>query len=107
MIRFKRAPNLMMAQHWANLLSTVGIQCEIHNRYMQGALGEIPVDQCGPELWLSDARDEVPAEAVLQRALAGPGPLARPWRCATCLEPHEAQFTVCWKCGSVRDPLRD
>jgi hypothetical protein len=107
MIRLMRAPNLIIGQHWINVLATAGIACELHNRYLNGALGEIPADQCAPELWLVDERDEKIARRLIDEATRGPAPDAPGWRCARCGEMLEAQFTVCWQCGTPRDPLND
>ncbi|SAK56106.1 hypothetical protein AWB81_01472 [Caballeronia arationis] len=107
MKRLTRAPNLITAQHWVNVLATAGVPCELHNRYLNGALGEIPADQCAPEIWIVDDRDETLALRILERAKNGPASDARPWRCANCGETLEAQFTVCWQCGTARNPLDD
>jgi hypothetical protein len=107
MKKLTRAPNLITAQHWVNVLSTAGIPCELHNRYLNGALGDIPADQCAPEIWIMDDRDETLAARMLENARRGPAAGARGWRCATCSEPLEAQFTVCWQCGTERNPLDD
>jgi rubrerythrin len=105
MIRLTRAPNVVIGQHWINVLSAAGIACELHNRYLNGALGEIPADQCAPELWLMDERDEALARRLIEAARSGPAAGARSWRCNQCGETLEAQFTVCWQCGTARDPL--
>jgi hypothetical protein len=105
MMKLMRAPNLLIGQHWINVLATAGIPCELHNRYLNGALGEIPADQCAPELWLVDERDEMMARKLIDVAAHGPGAGAPSWRCAQCGETLEAQFTVCWQCGTARNPL--
>ena len=102
MLKLTRAPNPVIGQHWVNLLAAAGIQCELHNRYLTGALGEIPADQCAPELWLVDERDENLAQRILAAAQNGPPPGAAPWRCDACGETLEAQFTACWRCGAWR-----
>ena len=107
MLKLMRAPNLLIGQHWVNVLATAGIGCELHNRYLNGALGEIPADQCAPELWLTDERDEMMARRLIDAALHGPAAGAPSWRCGQCSETLEAQFTVCWQCGTARDPLGD
>jgi rubrerythrin len=107
MICLTRAPNVVIAQHWINVLQTAGIGCEMHNRYLNGALGEIPIDQCRPEVWLTDERDETLARRLLEAATRGPAAGEKAWRCAQCGEMLEAQFTVCWQCGTARDPLND
>jgi len=48
-MKLMRAPNLIIGQHWVNVLEAAGIACELHNRYLNGALGDIPADQCAPE----------------------------------------------------------
>ncbi|MFC4278594.1 putative signal transducing protein [Achromobacter aloeverae] len=100
MIRLRRAPNLLIAQHWINLLEQARIPCELHNRYMQGAMGDIPVDQCGPEVWLEHAADLPAATGIIdgEASLAGSSPVR--WRCGSCREWLEPQFTTCWNCGS-------
>ncbi|MDR5780021.1 DUF2007 domain-containing protein [Caballeronia sp. LZ065] len=107
MKRLTRAPNLITAQHWVNVLATAGVPCELHNRYLNGAMGEIPADQCAPEIWITDDRDEALALRLLERARKGPDANARPWRCKPCGEWLEPQFTVCWQCQTPRDPLDD
>ena len=105
MMKLMRAPNVLIGQHWINVLSAAGISCELHNRYLNGALGEIPAEQCAPELWLVDERDEMLARKLLQAASNGPAAGTPPWRCHQCGEILEAQFPVCWQCGTARDPL--
>src|ERR1700759_4772335 len=83
-MKLMRAPNLIIGQHWVNVLATAGIACELHNRYLNGALGDIPADQCAPEIWIVDERDEALATRLLERAKRGPEANARPWRCRQC-----------------------
>jgi len=99
MIRLARAPSLLLAQHWVNLLAQARIPCELHNQYLQGALGEIPVDQCGPEVWIEHERDLEAARALIHEGAPAGAP---PWHCAGCGERLEPQFTVCWQCGAAR-----
>jgi hypothetical protein len=104
MMRLTRAPTVIAAQHWINVLQNAGIPCEMHNRFLGGALGEIPADQCAPEIWLLDERDEAVARRLLDAAMSGPQGAASAWRCRRCGETLEAQFTSCWQCGEIRDP---
>ncbi|WJF91374.1 DUF2007 domain-containing protein [Paraburkholderia bonniea] len=106
-MKFVRAPNLLIAQHWLNLLSAAGIQCELRNRYLSGALGEIPADQCAPELWLANASDEELARQLIEAGAKDPAFDALPWHCGQCGERLEAQFTMCWQCGAAREPRDD
>ncbi len=102
MMRLMRAPDLMLGQHWVNLLRQAGIACRLTGLYLQGGAGEIPVDQCGPDLWLEDERDRDVAMRLIEGpADAGAG-LRAPWHCDGCGEWLEPQFTTCWQCGAMR-----
>ncbi|MEX3958144.1 putative signal transducing protein [Trinickia symbiotica] len=107
MLKLMLAPNTVIGQHWVNLLTVAGIPCELHNRYLNGALGEIPAEQCAPELWLVDERDETIARKLIEAAVNGPPPGGASWRCRRCGETLEPQFTLCWQCGTARDPRDD
>ncbi|HEV3431665.1 MAG TPA: DUF2007 domain-containing protein [Paraburkholderia sp.] len=107
MLKLVRAPNVVIAQHWMNILATAGVPCELHNRYLSGAMGEIPAEQCAPEIWLVDDRDETLARRLIADATQGPKPGTPSWRCPQCGETLEPQFTVCWQCGRERDPRDD
>jgi hypothetical protein len=96
-----RADHPLQAAIWADTLRAAGIQCEVRNTTLAGAMGEIPFLECAPQLWVFDDRDEPRANEVLQqlrRPVSGPS-----WRCA-CGEESEPQFGNCWKCGAVRPP---
>ncbi len=99
MIKLRRAPNLLIAQHWINLLEQARIPCELHNQYMQGAMGDIPVDQCGPEVWLEHEADQDIARRLIDGAATASNAPALRWRCGACEEWLEPQFSTCWKCG--------
>ena len=105
MIRLMRAPDLMLAQHWVNLLTQAGIPCHLTNRYMQGGAGEIPVDQCGPDIWLENERDKAAAMQIVEGPVKNELFGARfNWQCDDCGEWLEPQFTTCWQCGAARPP---
>ncbi len=86
--------------HLKNLLEQAGIGCFIKNHHLGGALGDLPFLDCSPELWVLDDIDVRRAEAVLREAAR---PIARsaPWRCESCGEENEAQFAVCFRCGTA------
>ena len=43
--------------HFKNLLEHAGIACVIKNRELGGGIGDLPVFDCAPEIWvLDDAR---------------------------------------------------
>lgn len=88
-----------------SLLQAAGIDCMLRNRYLGGALGELPPNECWPELWVLEDRDASAAERILREALAPGAHSDGVWSCAGCGELLEAQFGLCWQCGAAR-PLR-
>jgi hypothetical protein len=78
------------------MLITAGIQCELRNQYLAGALGDLPMMETWPQLYVDDA-DERFALSVLRRGAAVATGSA--WICL-CGEELEPQFTHCWRCGA-------
>jgi hypothetical protein len=94
--------NLADTTHLKNVLEQSGISSFIKNTYLGSAVGELPVFDVSPELWVFVDADAPRAEAVIRDALrpqtvAG----AQAWRCAQCDETNEQQFAACWRCGST------
>ncbi|MFC3338888.1 DUF2007 domain-containing protein [Paracandidimonas soli] len=102
MFRLARAPDLMLAQHWINLLQQAGIACHLTGQHLQGVAGEIPVDQCGPDLWLEHERDRDLAMRLIEGDAGDQSGSRSHWCCDSCGEWLEPQFTVCWRCGAER-----
>lgn len=93
----RRCDHLLQAQHCANVLRAAGIACELRNTHSAAAFGELPFDQCMPQLWVINRLDAGRALDILddlQRPFEG-----KAWRCG-CGEVIEPQFGACWQCGS-------
>lgn len=97
MKRVFRAATLLQVAHARNVLMTAGIQCELRNQYSAGAMGDLPMMETWPQLYVDDT-DEGYALSVLSRAAAVP--TGNPWTCRECGEVSEPQFTQCWCCGA-------
>lgn len=95
-----RADNLLLATLWQQMLRSAGIDCEIRNRYLGAAVGELPADQVAPQLWVRDDRDAARATTLLAEFRAPRS--SAPWCCFGCGELVEGQFFQCWNCGTVR-----
>jgi hypothetical protein len=94
--------NLADTTHLKNVLEQSGIGSFIKNAYLGSAVGELPVFDVSPEIWVFVDADAARAEAVIRDALrpqiaAG----AEPWRCTQCEEINEHQFAARWRCGST------
>ncbi len=100
MKRLVGADNLLIATLWRQMLEAADIRCEVRNRYLNGAVGELPADQVAPQIWLLDERDE-PRARVLLDEWQRPSPLPG-WTCARCGERMEGQFFQCWNCGATQ-----
>jgi Putative prokaryotic signal transducing protein len=95
--RVFRAASLIQVAHARNLLLTAGIQSELRNQYLAGALGDLPMLETWPQLYVDDD-DEQPALRALARIDSAP--TGAPWICPGCGESLEPQFTSCWRCGT-------
>lgn len=82
------------------LLEGEGIACLIRNEQLYVALGEIPLVECYPELWVVDDEVYPRAQRLLENWLREEA--AEPWTCRRCGETHEGQFGACWRCGEER-----
>ncbi len=102
MKRVFRAASLIQVAHARNVLLTAGIESEMRNQYLAGALGDLPMLETWPQLYVEDA-DEGLALRALARAAAAP--IGASWTCEVCGESLEPQFTSCWRCGTSASKL--
>ena len=95
MLRLTRAPNIAIAALWVDALRHCGIEATMQRYFLGAAAGELPPDQCLPEVWLMRDEQEEQARAVLHELTHVP---QRRWLCA-CGELVEGGFEQCWQCG--------
>jgi len=96
--RVFRAASLLQVAHARNVLIAAGIDSELRNQYLAGALGDLPMLETWPQLWVEDALESTALRA-LQRAATAPA--GDPWVCSQCGEQLEPQFTTCWRCSAA------
>ena len=99
MKRVLSGSSLPDTEHFKNLLELAGVSCIIKNRDLCGGLGDLPMQDCAPELWVLDGSDAERAATVIRdsvRPIAGDAA----WRCARCGEHNEPQFGACFSCGA-------
>ena len=87
--------------HVVSLLEDAGIEYVVRNHYLFGAMGELPVNETWPEVWVKFDEDYEAARTIVEQA-TGEVRDAGPWRCGRCGEPNEGQFASCWNCGGDR-----
>ena len=95
MRRLTRAPNIAIAALWVDALRHSGIEASMQRYFLGAAAGELPPDQCLPEVWISDDAQEAEARTLLHALQNVP---QRRWACA-CGEIVEGGFEACWQCG--------
>ena len=100
MRRLAQAPNLAIATLWADALRSQGISASVQREFLAAAAGQLPPDQCLPEIWVDDEEQMARAEQLLGELRLPP---QRRWQCA-CGELVEGGFEQCWRCGAMMAP---
>jgi hypothetical protein len=96
MQRLAQAPNIAIAQLWADMLGGEGIRATVQRYFISSIAGDMPPDQCLPELWVTDDAQLAQARVVLHQLQNLP---QRHWQCTGCGETVEGGFSECWNCG--------
>ena len=96
MRRLAQAPNIAIAALWADTLKQAGFSASVQRYFLSGIAGELPPDQCLPEVWLAHDHEEPRAKALLHELQNLP---QRRWLCS-CGELVEGGFEQCWQCGA-------
>jgi len=97
MRRLISAPNLALATLWADMLTQAGIDASVQRAYASSIAGEMPPDQCLPEVWVMDDAEHEAAGRLLAQLRHPP---QRDWFCPGCGERIEGPFEQCWRCGA-------
>jgi hypothetical protein len=93
--RIAQAPNTAIAALWVDMLRQAGIDASVQRQFLSGAAGQLPPDQCLPEIWVTHDEQEQRARTLLEQLRSLP---QRRWMCA-CGERVEGGFESCWNCG--------
>ena len=96
MLRLTRAPNIAIAALWVDALQQAGFSASVLRYFLGSVAGELPPDQCLPEVWLMHDEEESRARALLHTLQNRP---QRRWLCV-CGETVEGGFEQCWRCGA-------
>ncbi len=97
MKRISQAPNIAIAQLWVDMLRTEGIDANMQRYFLNGAAGDLPPDQCLPEIWVRDDAQYERAKTALLDIQRTP---QRNWLCSSCGEHIEGGFSQCWHCSA-------
>jgi hypothetical protein len=93
------ASNISLVSIFQNILEGHGIRCWLKNEFLVAGTGELPPIECWPQLCVDDDAFEV-ANRIIEEAFSEKDKTA--WKCDSCGEDIEGQFTECWNCGKSR-----
>ena len=96
--RLTTAPNLALAQLWADMLTQSGIPTSVQRAFASSLSGGVPPDQTLPELWVDDEADHARAVVRLHELQH---PRRQLWACPQCHEVIDGPFEQCWNCGAA------
>ncbi|MBL1141193.1 MAG: DUF2007 domain-containing protein [Proteobacteria bacterium] len=91
----------IMTGHVHSLLEANNIDCHLRNMSLAGGIGELPINECWPEVWVNDDSDFILAKRLIESTLATAKENAT-WQC-DCGEVIEGQFETCWSCGKEKN----
>ena len=97
MLRVAQAPNIAIAALWVDILQQAGFSASVQRYFLGSVAGELPPDQCLPEVWLANDAEAAGAKALLHQLQNMP---QRRWLCV-CGETVEGGFEQCWNCGAA------
>jgi hypothetical protein len=91
------------------LLESAGIEAAVGGEALFAVRGAVPMTtETLPSVWVVQEDTVARARELIDEYKQGRQPGgddARPWRCASCGEQQESQFTNCWQCGATRPGL--
>lgn len=93
------APNIALVSLLGNILEGRGIKCCIKNECLTGSIGYLSA--CWPQLCVDDDTFS-DASRIVEEALSPETDTTENWKCRSCGEDSEGQFTECWNCGKSR-----
>jgi len=100
MQRIFSSPSLIEVTQLKDTLEGARIACFIRNEVSSGLVGEIPLTECTPELWIQDDNDLSEAMRIKSDWQSfSPKAAGNHWVCPGCGETSEPQFDSCWNCG--------
>ena len=101
MKKLTSAETIVTITHYQNLLAAEGIRTEIRNQHLGGIMGEMPVFETWPQLWIVNDLEFDRATQLIEATDSGP--VGAAWTCSQCGEDNEGQYGACWNCGKNVD----
>lgn len=97
--------NALLVSHVYNVLRAADMMAELRNLTLGGGAGELPINECEPEVWVAP-HNLGRARTLVQEALSGPSRVQPDWTCPGCGERLSGVFDTCWRCGMTIEETR-
>lgn len=91
-----------LAGLYKSRLEQEGIACLLKNDDLVSVMGEVPMVDIYPELWVIDSEAWPRAQLLLTAWMKESAGSAAIWVCPNCQEQVEAGFSACWNCDCPR-----
>lgn len=101
MKRVYSTDNVAMAWHMRNVLQQHGIEAQVRNVNLYSVAGEIPINECQPEVWVGNL-DFARSEQLIREVESDPVGEGPDWICEHCGENNLDTFDICWNCQHSR-----
>jgi len=88
-------------------LEQEGIACLLKNNDLFSVMGEIPMVECYPELWVVDPETWPRAKLLLDSWMQEDPAEDGSWICPDCCEQVDLCFAACWNCSCPRPDSTD
>jgi len=98
MITVYATQDQLLINHLKNLLDQKEVVSVLEQVHLQGAMGELPLT-AWPSIRVPDREQAEKAKAIIDEAMKPDKAFHSIWKCKSCGEQIEAQFTACWNCG--------
>ena len=99
--------DVLMLHNIKNILESEGIDCVTKNESFAYSSGELPQAKFAPSVWVIDESKYHEASKILKAALSSSSAKSSNWKCASCQEYIEGQFTECWNCGANNPSIKN
>jgi hypothetical protein len=84
---------------YKDALSRERIDFLVKNELGIGLVGEIPVNESWPQIWVTHDQDEHKAREICLQLESSILSNQDDWQCTDCGETNGANFEYCWHCG--------
>ena len=93
------ADTISMAWHFRNVLEQHGIRSVVKNDNLYSVGGELPINECMPEVWVEHALYAEHAKKIIQLIENDKTDEEGEWFCERCGETNFYSFDICWNCS--------